>query len=272
MDEETQTTGNPSAPAQADTVDTQNSEASVQTNNETPEATQDNAPAQEAVAPETKAEDTVEEKLYAGKYKSPEEMEKAYKELESKFGKETSEKAELTRLLNAAFSEPATAPLVPQEQPDAYGYEESQAQSQPTQNDKVTQDLAVMKFIMTHQGENLDGASLQKILKDDPYVQNINGPEAKLEYAYLRSQNMARDKAIAEAQQQAAVKTQEKSAEKVAAQVESAGRQAPPTNDNQELSQSELREKLRSDKGFDEVIAKKFPGIKRYSAQQRRRK
>ncbi len=51
----------------------------------------------EAQAPET-AKETAEEKLYAGKYKSVEEMEKAHEELQSKFTKTAQEKAELERL------------------------------------------------------------------------------------------------------------------------------------------------------------------------------
>ena len=79
------------------TADT--SEASTQTN-EAPEATQ------ETKEPVAKATDTVEDKLYAGKYKSVEDMEKAYQELNSKFTNTSQEKAELAKILNDAFITP----------------------------------------------------------------------------------------------------------------------------------------------------------------------
>lgn len=215
--DETQTTGD-DAPVK-DTADTQTSEATVQTNNEAPEESQ---AAEGKQAEDVKTEDTAEEKLYAGKYKTPDEMEKAYKELESKFGQTTSEKAELTRILNEAFNEPE--PGQAEVQGDDYVEPTSS-----TADDGVKRDLAVMKFIMAH--GDADATSMKDVLNNDPYVSQIASHEAKLEYAYLRSQNMSQSKAIAEAKKAAASETQAKVVEKQAAQVES-GRKAEENDED----------------------------------------
>lgn len=217
MDDETQTTGDQSAPAQADTADTQASEADVQTNNDAPEASQ------EVKETATEATDTAEEKLYAGKYKNVDDLEKSYKELESKYGKEASEKAELTRILNEAFVAPETTDTANED------YVETTPQVNP-EIEQLKRDNAVVKFIMGHQ--DADGEAMKQILADDPLVKQISGHDAKLEYAYLRSQNMSQPKAIAEAKKTAQAETQAKTAEKQAAQVESARKAEPPEEES----------------------------------------
>jgi hypothetical protein len=195
-------------PAATDTsapVDT--SEASTQTV-DAPEATQ-----QTEETAEIKATDTAEEKLYAGKYKSPEELEKGYTELQSKFGQTTSEKAELSRILNEAFVQPEVAPPVVEE-----AYEEPNPLNQEIENLKRV--TSVQSFVMNHQ--DADAASMGKVLAEDPLVKQISGHDAKLEYAYLRSQNMSQQKAIVEAQKNGAQAAQAKIAEKQVAQVETA--------------------------------------------------
>lgn len=212
----------PADPAVADTsAPVDQSEASTQTN-EAPEATQ-----QQEETAEIKATDTAEDKLYAGKYKSPEDMEKAYKELESKFGQTTSEKAELSRILNEAFANPAPAQAKVQE--DIYSDEPDPVNQEIENLKRVT---AVQSFVMNH--PEADAAALQTVLSTDPYVKQISGHEAKLEYAYLRSQNMAQSKAIAEAEKKGAQATQAKIAEKQVAQVEAA-QKAVPTDEEEEL-------------------------------------
>lgn len=59
-----------------------------------------------------------EEKLYAGKFKSPEDMEKSYQELQSKFTKTAQEKAELERLA-LSQQEPEQANEAPYLDPDS---------------------------------------------------------------------------------------------------------------------------------------------------------
>lgn len=222
METDTQTTGT-DAPADntqtADTVDAQASEASTQVDN-APEATQ----ATEG-QPEVNAEDTAEEKLYAGKYKSPEDMEKAYKELESKFGQTTSEKAQLTQLLNEAFTTPEASTSSDTDSYDDIGEVSSH-------DDPTKRDVAVLKFTIGHPDAN--GAAMSEVLANDPFIGNIQGYEAKLEYAYAKSQNMTSKQAIAEAQKQTAQQTQTKIVEKQAAQVESANR-SEPTDEKTEL-------------------------------------
>lgn len=242
-------------PVATDTSEqTDTSETSTQ-NNETPEAT----PAvEEKQTAEVKAEDTVEGKLYAGKYKTVEDMEKAYTELQSKYGQTNSEKAELARILNDAFLSPEpTAPQGAPSQDIEEGY-----QDETTVNPKIEQlerKSAVQSFILSH--PEADPQTMQKVLSEDPLIQQISGHEAKLEYAYLRSQNMTKSQAIEEAEKKGAEATLVKTAEKQAAQVETAKQQAQPTGDDNELSQSQLREKLKDDKAFDDIISKKFPGI-----------
>ena len=206
MNDETQTT-EVEAPVSTDTVETQASEASTQTTNEAPEAAQ----TQEGQS-EITATDTVEDKLYAGTYKTVEDMEKAYAELNSKFTNTSQEKAELSRILNEAFATPSEQPLVQQ---DVYGEEPDPVNTEIENLKRVT---AVQSFIMSHTDANAD--AMQQVLNSDPLVKQITGHEAKLEYAYLRSQNMGQQKAIAAAEQKAVERTQAKVVEKQAAQVE----------------------------------------------------
>lgn len=223
MDEDTLSPGQTDVPVATDTTADQASEADVQTNNEAPEATQQT---EESV--EVKVEDTAENKLYAGKYKSPEDMEKAYKELESKFGQTASEKAELARILNDAFASPeptAQAPVVE----DVFG-ESPDPVVQEIEN--LKRQTAVQGFIMNHQ--DADAAVMGKILAEDPLVKQIAGHEAKLEYAYLRSQSMSQPKAIEEAKKTAQTQAQAKIVEKQAAQVESV-KTSEQTNETAEL-------------------------------------
>lgn len=206
MNDDTQTT-EVEAPVTTDTVETQTSEANAQQTQEAPEAAQ----AQEGT-PEVNVTDTVEEKLFAGKYKTVEDMEAAYKELNSKFTNTTQEKAELSRILNEAFATPEQPQVVEQ---DAYGMEPDPVNSEIENLKRVT---AVQSFIMSHEGANAD--AMQQVLSTDPLVKQISGHEAKLEYAYLRSQNMGQQKAIAAAEQKAVERTQAKVVEKQTAQVE----------------------------------------------------
>lgn len=210
--DETQVTGT-DAPVQ-DTAPIQSNEADVQVN-EAPEAAQ-------VEEPTVNATDTVEDKLYAGKYKSVEDMEKAYSELQSKFTTTASEKAELSKILNEAFAEPiAQAPV----QPDVYADEIDPVNQEI---DNLKRQTAVQGFIMNHQ--DADAVTMQKILTTDPLVRQISGHEAKLEYAYLRSQNMVQSKTIAEAQKTGAQQAQAKIAEKQVAQVETAQASKPTEN------------------------------------------
>lgn len=188
--------------------------------NDTPEATQGNVEAQEATTPATNAEDTVQEKLYAGKYKTPEDLEKSYKELESKFGQTTNEKAELTRILNEAFAPAQPAPAAPVDTADVYADE-------PTinnQDDPTKRDVAVLKFTISH--PDADGGEMQKVLANDPLINQINGYEAKLEYAYAKAQALNAGKSVAQATKQAQADTQAKIVEKQTAQVEGATKAA----------------------------------------------
>jgi hypothetical protein len=226
---DTQTTGN-EAPevdtsSTTDTADTQTSEASV-VNNDAPEATQEQATAQETVAPDTNATDTAEEKLYAGKYKTPEDMEKAYLNAQSKLSETAGEKAELARILNESMSTPKPG----QAEEVADPYEEINPQS--SEIDQLKRDNAVTKFLYAH--GDADATSMQEVLGSDPMVAQIQGHEAKLEYAYLKSQSLSSSKAISEAKKQGAQATQAKIAEKQVASVESA-RKATPINEDANL-------------------------------------
>lgn len=216
--DDTQAQGQVADPVQDTQPTDQTSTTDQLATNDTPEATQGQTVDQESTTPETNATDTVQEKLYAGKYKSAEDMEKAYKELESKFGQTTNEKAELTRILNEAFA-PTAQPTVsePVDTVDAYGEE-------PTINnqtdDPTKRDLAVLKFTISH--PDADGAAMQSVLASDPFISQINGYEAKLEYAYAKAQAQNAGKSVAQATKQAQAATQAKIVEKQSAQVETA--------------------------------------------------
>lgn len=198
-----------------------------------PEAAQDNAVAQETTTPDTNATDTAQEKLLAGKYKSVEDLEKSYKELESRYGKETSEKAELTRILNEAFA-PAT-----QAQPEAAETVETFS-DEPTPinnpDDGTKRDLSVLKFTIGH--PDADGAAMQKVLAEDPFISNIQGYDAKLEYAYAKSQLQSQGKAVAQATKQAQADTQAKIVEKQAAQVETAQKVTDVNDASEQLNRA----------------------------------
>ena len=206
MEDDTQTSQTAAPDATDTTAQVNQSEAITQTNEGTPEATQQT---EETV--EIKAEDTVEDKLYAGKYKSVEDMEKAYRELQSKATKDSQEKAELARILNESFAAPE-----PQAQADPYAIEPD-----PINNEveNLKSQVAVQSFIMTH--PNADASSMQEVFNSDPLVQQIQGHAAKLEYAYLKSQSMSSSKAIAEARKTATQETKAKIVEKQTVQVES---------------------------------------------------
>lgn len=243
-----------SAPMADEPVATDNSQAldtsvADSQNNETPEAT----PAVEGKeTAEIKATENVKEELLLGKFKSAEDLAKAYTELESQYGRTNSEKVELSRILNEAFETPA-----PQmQQPQDYEYSQEEPNSKEDARDR---DIALLKFSIAHQ--NANGDAMVKVLRDDPFIKNITSYDAKLEYAYLKSQNMTQPKAIEEARKKTAEQTQAKIAEKQSAQVEAARTQAPPVDSNNELTPSEIRSTIRDDKAFDELIKKRFPGI-----------
>lgn len=187
--------------------------------NDAPAATQGTEAVQETATAEVEATDTAQEKLLAGKYKTVDDLEKSYKELESKYGREASEKAELTRILNDSFQ----APEPTQAQDTATELEEyGETNPLKAEIDGLKRVTAVQNFVFTHQ--DADAAAMQKVLAEDSIVKQINGHEAKLEYAYLKSKNMAQPKAIAEAQKVAQAQAQAKVVEKQSAQVETASR------------------------------------------------
>lgn len=248
MDTDTQAQVQSDAPTpEVDTAPAPTSEADVQAN-DTPEA---------AVAQETtvNAEDTVEEKLYAGKYKTVEDMEKAYGELQSKFSTTTQQKAELSKILADAFAEPAPAPAA------TASYDDYDDDTRVAPQESATnRDIAVMKFVMSN--PDADGAAILGVINSDPFIQQLPNYEAKLKYAHAISQSTAQPKVVEEAKKQAQVQTQAKIAEKQAAQVESASRQAPPTQE-EPLTREQIRAALQSDDAFGALL-KKRPGFKGY--------
>jgi len=216
MDDDTQVTGS-QAPAQADTVADQTNEADIQVN-EAPEATQ-------GEQTEVKAEDTAE-KLYAGKYKSVEDLENAYKNAESKLGQTTSEKAELARQLQGTFAEQEVAET--QQLADS-GYEVDPVAQKI---ERLERNDAVSRFIFSH--PDADGVAVKEILTTDPNIAQIGSYDARLEYAYLKSKALSSSKAIAEAKKSGASETQAKIVEKQTAQVE-ASRKTETTDERTEL-------------------------------------
>ncbi len=219
-------------------VDT--SEASTQIV-EAPEATQGTVEAEETPTTEIEAKDKAK-KLLAGTFKDVSELEKGYQELRNKFTQTTSEKAELSRILNEAFVDPT-----PQAPVQDDTYEEPDPINQEIDNLKRV--TAVQSFVMNHQ--DADPANMQKILSEDPLVRQISGHEAKLEYAYLRSQNMAQQKAIVEAQKSGAQAATAKIAEKQVAQVEAASKTSEQDDGSDLLDRAtgnhprEVRDKAR---------------------------
>ena len=242
MDDETQAQVQSEAPVNTETAPAPTSEADVQVNNETPKA----AAAQEATV---NAEETVEQKLYAGKYKTPEELEKAYLSASSEATRISQERAELSKILADAFSEPV-APVAPTADYDDY----EQEPSTPKPDDVYGRKIAVMEFSMSH--PDADGAAMLEVLKSDPAAQRIPDYETKLKYAYAMSRVTAQPKAVEEATKQAQIQAQVKMAEKQAAQVESASRQAPATQE-EPLTKEQLRAALKDDKAFGDILKKR---------------
>lgn len=226
MNDETQTTGT-EAPVITDTATTQSSEADVQVTSEAPEAAQST----EETSSEVIAEDTAtEERLYAGKYKSAEDMEKAYKELQSKATRDAQEKAELARILNESFATPETAQAATDT--EGYdGYEESQ--NVDPRLDAIDRKTTVQSFIFTH--PDADGEAMNKVMAEDPMIANISGYEARLEYAYLKSKASASAKEVAEVRNNTVTETKQKIVEKQSAQVETTRQTSEPTDEKAEL-------------------------------------
>lgn len=234
-----------------DKAEVQTNEADVQVTSEAPEAAQDTG----ETSPELTAEDKVEDNPYLGKFKTPEDMAKAYAQLESKATRDAQEKAELARILNESFTAPEATSVVE----DKVSYDEYETP------DPVAQKIAALEvkdtirdFTMLHPDAN--GQAIIEIANSDPIAKSMNSVQAKLEYAYLKSQLAAGPQAVAEAEKRASEQTQVKIAEKQAAQVEGAKQQSQPAG-NENLSPSELRSTLRDDKAFDELIKQRFPGV-----------
>lgn len=222
---DTQATGTVAPSTTEDTAPTQPSEASEQTV-ETPEA----QPTQNTKE-EAQVTDTVTEKLFAGKYKSADDLEKSYLELQRKQTQDAMEKAELTRILNEAFLAPESAKTEQQEDTQTDDYREEDTRSTgPDQ--RVDRDLAVMKFVIMHSDANPD--AMKEVLASDKLVSQIPGYENKLEYAYKVSQNLSHEKALEQARQEAYTQAQAKTAEKEIAKVETA-QKAESADDKAEL-------------------------------------
>lgn len=261
MDNDTPNTG-VDAPAvdnsqQVDTAETPSIEATVQVEQVAPEAAQSTG----ETSSEITATDTAEERLYAGKYKSVDDLERSYTELQSKATRDAQEKAELARILNETFTTPETPATAPVEDTASYAYEESDPVVQKLQ--VIERKDAVRDFVLAH--PDADGQAVNQILQSDPVAASIPTYEGKLEYAYFKSQATAAPKVVAEAEKRASEQTQVKIAEKQAAQVEGARQQSQPAGE-EPLSQSDLRESLKGDDAFDKLIQKQFPGISKMRA------
>jgi len=208
-----------------DTTEAQTSEASSQ-ENEAPEVTQTKGTEEGTdVTTEVEATDTAEEqKLYAGKYKTVEDLESAYKNAESTLGKSNSEKAELTKVLNEAFLTSQPKQQVEEGGADEYDDDLPTGNQSSSSNDPVIQRLvvndAVTRFAFSHPDAN--GETMQKVLSEDPNVKQIGDFDAKLEYAYLKSQSMSQSQAIKQAKKEGQNQATAKVVEKQTAQVESA--------------------------------------------------
>lgn len=217
MDDETLVSGS-EAPVTTETVEDQPNQADVQVTNEAPEA-----------APETKdssvnATETAEDKLYAGKYKSVEDLEKAYKNASSEATKLSQERAQLSNELQSTFElEEAQSPIL-----DSNGYVDPVAEK----IERLERNDSVSRFIFAH--PDADGNAVKEILTTDPIIQQIQSYDARLEYAFLKSQNMSSKKAVEEAKKTAATQTQAKILEKQTAQVES-NSQTQKVDENSEL-------------------------------------
>lgn len=252
MDDDTLNTG-AEAPAVADTVEAPTEEANVQVEQVAPDAAQSTG----ETSTEITATDTAEDRLYAGKYKSVDDLEKSYTELQSKATRDAQEKAELARILNDTFTTPEPVAQAPVQ--DTASYDDYETPDPVAQKLQVMERKdAVRDFVLLH--PDADGQSVNTILQSDPIAASIPTYEGKLEYAYLKSQATAAPKAVAEAEKRASEQTQVKIAEKQAAQVETARQQSQPAGEDA-LSTDQLRSTLRDDKAFDEMIQKRFPGV-----------
>lgn len=199
---------------QEDKVNEQISETSNPVNNEAPDTNQGEE--ETGINGEDKAD-----KLLAGTFKSTEELERAYKELRTKATKDAMQKAELAKTVNNTLSEQTEG---------LYGDDHVAVKL-----DAMERSNAVNSFTITHPDANV--AEVDSILRSDPVVQSIGTYEGRLEYAYLKSQNMATQKAVEEAGKKAAVQKEAKILEKQAAQVESS-RKAEPEQDTDLLTQA----------------------------------
>lgn len=229
MNQDTQATG-VEEPTKVDTSETQPSEASVQVEKEAPEATQGNEEQESSQTETNQAEDTAEEKLYAGKYKTVEDMEKAYKELQSKATKDAMQKADMEKAISGTLDSQVE---------EAYAAAEESGDYTPNpyaeKIDRLERKSVVQEFVMSHPEMDVD--AVDKVLKEDPNISSINSYQARLEYAYLKSQNMGTSKAIEEAKKTAASETQAKVVEKQTAQIESS-RKAESDSENELLSKA----------------------------------
>lgn len=250
MDDETPTQVQSEAPAAAETAPVPTSEADVQTTNDTPEVTQGEGEQSQ----EVKTEETVGETLYAGKYKTAEDLEKAYLSAQSEASRMANEKAELSKILSEAFTadEPASVQTADDD------YLEDAPNPLAREVEALKRNQAITDFIFAN--PNADGDAILKVLQTDPTAKDITSYEAKLRYAHAVSQNTAQPKVVEEAKKQAQVDTQAKIAEKQAAQVESASKQSPPT-ENEPLTPEQIRAASRDDKAFGDMLKKNFPGI-----------
>ena len=132
--------------------------------------------------------------------------------------------------------------------------------SAPQVEPAVNRDIAVMKFVMAN--PEADGDAILKVINSDPFVKQLPSYEAKLKYAHAISRTDATPRVVEEAKKQAQAQAQVKYAEKQAAQVESASKQSPPTQE-EPLTQEQLRSALRDDKAFGDIL-KKRPGFSKY--------
>lgn len=211
------------------------SEASGLAEQEAPEANQN----EEEKDSGEKAEDTAEERLLAGKYKTTEDLEAAYKQLESKFGHKSNQVAELNSALTESLEQSQEAEV--QTETESEEHQSTQPKVQPSASeDNRDRDIAVMKFVMTRGNEVSPEQTqeINKVLQSDPIVSQISTTEGKLEYAYQKSRNATNQQAMQKAQEEAQKETKAKMAEKEAAQVESGKKAEQPDGKEQLLSQA----------------------------------
>ena len=238
-------------PAAADTVQAQEQTdiADDQVQADTPVVADDNT----AQVTPTDTESSDDDGFLGGKYKTKEDFEKAYRELQTLRQTELEEKAQLSQILNSAFGSLDEQPA----QQDGYE-EEYEDKTAPSQLDSVNQKLAVMEFSMAY--PDADGKAMTEVLTKDPVATQIQDYSARLKYAYAISKTNAQTKVVEAAQKQAQAATVAKIAEKQAAQVESVGKQSEPPKADP-LSPSEIHSVMQNTKSFDELLRTKFPGI-----------